>query len=101
MGLALPFAVVACTSLQTAAGLSIGALMALIPAALILPLVMKQIPQKLQWLDYPLCALLSAVFLMPTRLITGNLSPAPAMSEADRARLLEGWHRAVNACRAF
>lgn len=76
MGLALPFAVVACTSLQTAVGLSIGALMALIPAALILPLVMKQIPQKLQWLDYPLCALLSAVFLMPTRLITGNLSPA-------------------------
>ncbi len=76
LGLALPFAVVACTSLQTAVGLSIGALMALIPAALLLPFVMKLIPQQLQWLDYPLCALLSAVFLMPTRLITGDLSPA-------------------------
>ena len=76
LGLALPFAVVACTSLQTAVGLSIGALMALIPAALLLPYVMKWIPQQFQWLDYPICALLSAVFLMPTRLITGSLSPA-------------------------
>ena len=76
LGLALPFAVVACTSLQTAVGLSIGALMALIPAALLLPYVMKWIPQQFQWLDYPICALLSAAFLMPTRLITGSLSPA-------------------------
>ena len=76
LGLALPFAVVACTSLQTAVGLSIGALMALIPAALLLPYVLIWIPQQFQWLDYPICALLSAVFLMPTRLITGSLSPA-------------------------
>ena len=31
----------------------------------------------------------------------GGMTYTPAMSEADRARLLEGWHRAVNACRAF
>ena len=76
LGLALPFAVVACSSLQTAVGLSVGALMALIPAALLLPLVMKLIPEQYHWLDYPLCALLSAVFVMPTRLITGDFSPA-------------------------
>ncbi len=76
LGLALPFAVVACSSLQTAVGLSVGALMALIPAALLLPLVMKQIPEQYHGLDYPLCALLSAIFIMPTRLITADLSPA-------------------------
>ena len=31
----------------------------------------------------------------------GGMTYTPAMSEIDRARLLEGWHRAVNACRAF
>ncbi|MBO5511762.1 MAG: glycerol kinase GlpK [Clostridia bacterium] len=31
----------------------------------------------------------------------GGMTYTPAMSEADRARLLEGWHRAVNACREF
>ena len=31
----------------------------------------------------------------------GGMTYTPAMSETDRARLLEGWHRAVNACRAF
>lgn len=31
----------------------------------------------------------------------GGMTYSPAMSETDRARLLEGWHRAVNACRKF
>lgn len=31
----------------------------------------------------------------------GGMTYTPAMSEIDRARLLEGWHRAVNACRAY
>lgn len=31
----------------------------------------------------------------------GGMTYTPAMSETDRARLLEGWHRAVNACRVF
>ncbi len=31
----------------------------------------------------------------------GGMTYTPAMGEAHRARLLEGWHRAVNACRAF
>ena len=31
----------------------------------------------------------------------GGMTYTPAMSETDRARLLEGWHRAVSACRAF
>ena len=31
----------------------------------------------------------------------GGMTYTPAMSETDRARLLEGWHRAVNACRMF
>lgn len=31
----------------------------------------------------------------------GGMTYTPAMSEIDRARLLEGWHRAVNACRMF
>ena len=31
----------------------------------------------------------------------GGMTYTPAMSETDRARLLDGWHRAVSACRAF
>ena len=31
----------------------------------------------------------------------GGMTYTPAMSETDRASLLEGWHRAVSACRAF
>ena len=76
MGLALPFAAVASTSLQTAVGLSIGTLMTMIPVGLLMPFLMKKIPQQFAWLDYPVCALLSALFVMPTRIIVGNISPA-------------------------
>ena len=31
----------------------------------------------------------------------GGTTYTPAMSEENRTRLLEGWHRAVSACRAF
>ena len=31
----------------------------------------------------------------------GGMTYTPAMSESERARLLDGWHRAVSACRAF
>lgn len=31
----------------------------------------------------------------------GGMTYTPAMSETERANLLEGWHRAVSACRAF
>ena len=31
----------------------------------------------------------------------GGMTYTPAMSGTDRARLLDGWHRAVSACRAF
>lgn len=75
-GLALPFAAVACTSLQTAVGLSIGALMALIPAALLMFVLGPKIPAEYAWLDYPCCAMLSAIFVMPTRLLVGAISPA-------------------------
>ncbi len=76
MGLAIPFAAVASTSLQTALGLSIGALMTLIPVGLLMPLIMKKMPEKLLWLDVPICALLTALFVMPTRIVVGNISPA-------------------------
>ena len=76
MGLALPFAAVACTSLQTAVGLSIGALIALIPAVLLMFVIYKKLPEQFLWLEYPLCALLSAVFVLPTRLVVGSISPA-------------------------
>lgn len=76
MGLAVPFAAVAATSLQTAVGLSIGTLMTMIPVGLLMPFLMKKIPQQFAWLDVPVCALLSALFVMPTRIIVGNISPA-------------------------
>lgn len=76
MGLALPFAVVACSSLQTAVGLSIGALIALLPAVLLMFVIYKKLPEQFLWLEYPLCALLSAVFVLPTRLVVGSISPA-------------------------
>lgn len=74
MGLALPFAVVATTSLQSAVALSITTLLTLIPVCLLMPFIMKLIPQPFQWLDYPLCALLAALCVMPTRLVTSAIS---------------------------
>jgi len=74
MGLALPFAVVATTSLQSAAALSITTLLTLIPVCLLMPFIMKLIPQQFQWVDYPLCAFLAALCVMPTRLITTAIS---------------------------
>lgn len=76
MGFAVPFVVVATTSLQTAVGLSIGLLLTLVPVGLIMPLLMAKIPQDFQWVDYPLCALIAAFFVLPTRVIVGNISPA-------------------------
>jgi len=76
LGLALPFAAVAVTSLQTAAGLSIGALLTMLPVSLLMLLFEKLLPQSCRWLDLPLCALTAAVFVLPIRLVTGKLSPA-------------------------
>lgn len=73
LGLAIPFAAVAASSLQTAVGLSIGMLLAILPAGLIMPFVAKKVPE---WLDYPLTALIAALFLMPTRILVGVISPA-------------------------
>lgn len=75
-GLALPFVVVAASSLQTAVGLSIGALLTMLPVGLLMPLIMQKIPEQFRWLDYPLCALIAALFLMPTRVMVGAISPA-------------------------
>ncbi len=74
MGLALPFAVVATTSLQSAVALSITTLLTLIPVCLLMPFIMKWIPQQFQWLDYPLCAFMAALCVMPTRLVTSAIS---------------------------
>lgn len=76
LGLAIPFAAVASTSLQTALGLSIGILMTLIPVGLLMPLILKKMPEKLAWLDIPLGTMLTAFFVMPTRIVVGNISPA-------------------------
>lgn len=76
LGLALPFAAVAVTSLQTAVGLAIGALLTLVPVSLLLLLFEKLLPENCRWLDLPLCALTAAVFVLPIRLVTGKLSPA-------------------------
>lgn len=74
MGLALPFAVVATTSLQSAVALSITTLLTLLPVCMLMPFIMKWIPKQFHWLDYPLCALLAALCVMPTRLVTGAIS---------------------------
>lgn len=76
MGLALPFAVVATTSLQSAVALSITTLLTLLPVCLLMPFIMKLIPEQFQWLDYPLSALLAAFCVMPTRLVTSAISSA-------------------------
>lgn len=74
MGLALPFAVVATTSLQSAVALSITTLLTLLPVCLLMPFIMKLIPQQYLWLDYPLCAFLAALCVLPTRMVTTAIS---------------------------
>ncbi len=76
LGLALPFAAVACTSAQTAMGLSVGMILTLIPVCLLLPLILKVLPEAYHWLETPILVLLAALFVLPTRLVVGSISPA-------------------------
>ncbi len=76
LGLALPFAAVACTSAQTAVGLSVGMLLTLFPVCLLLPILLKFIPKQHHWLETPILVLLAGLFVLPTRLVVAGLSPA-------------------------
>ncbi|MBQ4113243.1 MAG: glycerol kinase GlpK [Clostridia bacterium] len=56
------------------------------------------------WGAAALAGLAVGFFKSPAEIIVaseGGTTYIPIMAEEDRARLLEGWHRAVSACRAF
>ncbi len=76
LGLALPFAATAATSMQTAVGLSIGMLLTMFPVCLLMPLILRLVPENLNWLEIPITVMLAAFFIMPIRLAVGSLSPA-------------------------
>ncbi len=76
LGLALPFAAAAATSMQTAVGLSIGMLLTIFPVCLLMPLIIRLVPENLNWLEIPITVMLAAFFVMPIRLAVGSLSPA-------------------------
>lgn len=76
MGLAMPFVVAGTSSLQTAAGFSIAAFLTLIPVGLLMPFIMEKLSEKYKWLQYPICVMISALFLVPTRIVVSDISPA-------------------------
>lgn len=71
LGLAIPFAAAAVSSLQTAAALSVGVLITLLPTVLLMSVLGEKIPPLLR---LPVCALLASLFLLPTRILVANIS---------------------------
>ena len=69
-----------------------------------LPVLRPATAEATAWGAAALAGLAVGFFETPAETLCGGeggMTYTPAMSEIDRARLLEGWHRAVNACRAF
>lgn len=69
-----------------------------------LPVLRPATAEATAWGAAALAGLAVGFFQTPADTLCGGeggMTYTPAMSEIDRARLLEGWHRAVNACRAF
>ena len=69
-----------------------------------LPVLRPATAEATAWGAAALAGLAVGFFDTPTDTLCGGeggMTYSPAMSETDRARLLEGWHRAVSACRAF
>ena len=69
-----------------------------------LPVLRPATAEATAWGAAALAGLAVGFFETPAETLCGGeggMTYTPAMSEIDRARLLEGWHRAVNACRAY
>ena len=69
-----------------------------------LPVLRPATAEATAWGAAALAGLAVGFFETPAETLCGGeggMTYTPAMSEIDRARLLEGWHRAVNACRMF
>lgn len=73
LGLAVPFAAAAATSLQSSVALAVGAAAVLIPVTLVMAAVKEKLPQ---WLRFPASVLLASLLLIPTRGAVTRISAA-------------------------
>ena len=71
LGLAIPFAAVASTSLQTAVAIALGALVTMLPTVMLASFIDDKIPE---WLDLPVYTGIACLFLMPMRMIIARIS---------------------------
>lgn len=73
LGLAVPFAAAAATSLQSSVALAVGATAVLIPVTLLMAAAQEKLPQ---WLRLPASVLLASLLLIPTRGAVTRISAA-------------------------
>lgn len=75
LGLAIPFAVVVTTSLQSGVALSLAALVTYLPTMIVASLVGEKAPQ---WLRIPLYPVVASLFLLPARYLISRMFFAAA-----------------------